>query len=197
MVHEVTRRAAHDGSRGGLEVTRGAAHEGISGALTVEGKSLTARVLDEILAALLMHRGHVPARNRRSTRRRQRSHLTGTGLEMIMDGHGLLVGIRMRRVVREMTRRSSMLGHSGGRSADRGHARVNGDGADGNGLELVLAVIEDGFIDNAIVQFESGAADEASTVNENVLGAALLADVAEAAFLVPMLDDTNFRHDVD
>lgn len=151
MVHEVTRRAAHDGSRGGLEVTRGAAHHGISGALTVEGESLTARVRNEILAALLMHRGHVPARNRRSTRRRQRGHLTGTRLEMVVDGHGLLVGIRMRRVVREVTRRSSVRGHSGGRSTDRGHARVNGDGADRDGLELVLAIIIDGFIHNAIV----------------------------------------------
>lgn len=160
------------------------AHQG-TGGLALEREVLTGLVLKltEVLTVLLRD---VAALHRGSTRRRHRSHLTGA-LEMVMDGHGLLVGRRMRGLKMTRSRVEALM-----------RSRCNAlHGFHGNRLELFLAIVIDGFVQHTIVDLESGGADEASAVNEDVLRISLLTDVAETAVFVPVLDDTNFGHFVE
>lgn len=89
-----------------------------------------------------------------------------------MNRHGLLIGIGMHRMLLETT-------HSRGRSKLLSRHLMGRESTDRNGLELLLAVVVDGVIDNAIVQLESSGADEAGTVDEDILRISFLANVAE------------------
>lgn len=160
-------------------IARRTAHQRIGGALTLEGESLAVLLLDEILETL----------HRRSTRTRHRGHLTGTALKS-MNRHGLLVRIRMHRVLREAT-------HSRCRSKLLSRHLMGREGADRNGLELLLAVVVDRVVEDAVVQLESSGANEAGTVDEDILRISFLTNVAETTLFVPVLDNSDFGHDVE
>ena len=82
------------------------------------------------------------------------------------------------------------------RIADVAHAmghdifRRAADDFAAHGLKFLFSIIIDRVIKNAIVHLEGGGAHEASAVDEDVLRIMLLTDVAKAAVLVPVLDDT-------
>jgi len=64
----------------------------------------------------------------------------------------------------------------------------------GDSLEFLFAVVIDGVIEDAVLRFEGTYADKAGAVNEDIVLPAVLSDVTETAFFVPLLDESSFRH---
>jgi len=166
----------------------------------VRNEILASLVLNEILASLvlhvreiwaaLMHRGSEPTHHRGGARRR---HHRRTALHHVVDRDGLLVHTRMP-AVSEMARELLEMARG---IAVRSRTRTRSRGAYRDGLPLLLFVVIGRFVKNAVADHERISVGDTSAMNEDVLGVALLTDVAEATFLVPVLDDSNFGHFVD
>lgn len=117
-----------------------------------------------------------------------------TNHTILQRTHGVGTWYHRRHLLGMVRMRSSM------RKADVAHAmghdilRGRTDDFAAHGLEFLFSIVINRVVKNAIVHLEGGSAHEASAVDEDVLRIMLLTDVAEAAILVPMLDDTNFGH---
>jgi hypothetical protein len=117
-----------------------------------------------------------------------------TNHTILQRTHGVGTWHHRRHLLNMVWMRSSMrkaeVAHTMGHDILRGRT----DDFAAHGLKFLFSIVINRVVKNAIVHLEGGGAHEASTMDEDVLRIMLLTDVAEAAILVPMLDDTNFGH---
>ena len=110
-------------------------------------------------------RGHHAVHRRGGTRRAHGSHTVRRLHHKVLHGNGL------RLLVLPLVERRQTLVRGANARLEEG-AR--------DSLELLLAVIIDGVVEDAIVQVERVNADEACTVNEDIRLATFLANEAES-----------------
>jgi hypothetical protein len=117
-----------------------------------------------------------------------------TNHTILQRTHGVGTWHHRRHLLNMVWMRSSMrkadVAHTMGHDILRGRT----DDFAAHGLEFLFSIVIDRVVQDAIVYLEGGGTHEASAVDEDVLRIMLLTDVAKAAVLVPMLDDTNFGH---
>ena len=110
-------------------------------------------------------RGHHAVHRRGSTRRAHGSHTVRRLHHKVLHGNGLRL-----LVLPLVERRQALMRGASARLEERA----------GDSLELLLAVIINGIVENAVVQVEGVNADEASAMNEDIGLATFLTDEAES-----------------